>query len=474
MIYDVAVVGSGFSAISLVTNLLQLLPDGASIAIVGDDANFGRGTAYRTELHLHRLNVPAARMSAFADRPDDFLNWLRSRDRDVDGSGFASRNDYGLYLRDTLAALLRDQRQRIRVDFIKAKAMSCFALDGGSVTFRLNDGKSLAAGKAVLCLGVGTASLPRLTREADITLLRRVVRNPWRLNWLSKVHANDTICILGSGLTMIDQVLSLRNMGHRGKIHVVSRRGLVPHGHSASPVTPVDPKLDPDRREVSQILADLRRLVRAGTEWRAVMDGLRPHTQQLWQSLHEPQRARFLRHALAWWNIHRHRVAPQVHEVFDGLLTKGLVEVHAGFVQSIAREEEGAFLTYRKRGGTDEVHLPFDWLVNCTGMERAGVAHSPLLQQMVTDEMIGTDSLGLGIRVDAQSHVLTRNGQAQPSLFAVGALTAGQFWEITAVPDIRVQTRKVAEKLEHLIRDTSSQGDKNPAKTPIRSAESKA
>jgi len=473
MIYDVAVVGSGFSAISLVTNLLQLLPAGTSIAIVGDDASFGRGTAYRTELHLHRLNVPAARMSAFADRPDDFLNWLKSRGRDVDGSGFASRNDYGLYLRDTLAALLRDQRQRIRVDFVKAKAMSCAASENGCVAFRLNDGTSLRSARAILCLGVGTASLPRLTREADIALLRRVVRNPWRLNWLSKVQPDDTICILGSGLTMIDQVLSLRNMGHHGKIHVVSRRGLVPHGHSTSPVTPVDPTLDLDRSEISQLLAALRRRVKAGAEWRAVMDGLRPHTQKLWQSLDQPKRARFLRHALAWWNIHRHRVAPQVHDVFEGLLNEGVVEVHAGFVQSIAREKQGPLLTYRKRGGTDEVVLPFDWLVNCTGMERAGIAHSPLLQQMVTDKMIDTDPLGLGIKVDAQSQVLTGDGHVHPHLFAVGALTAGQFWEITAVPDIRVQTRKVAEKIQHLIRDESSPSDQNQSEMCIRSAESK-
>lgn len=77
MTYDVAVVGSGFSAIALTINLLRLLPPSASIAVVGDDPGFGRGTAYRTEFYLHRLNVPAARMSLFPDAPDDFVEWLR-------------------------------------------------------------------------------------------------------------------------------------------------------------------------------------------------------------------------------------------------------------------------------------------------------------------------------------------------------------------------------------------------------------
>ena len=80
--------------------------------------------------------------------------------------------------------------------------MSCIHSNGNEIKFHLNDGKMLTASNAVLCLGLGTASLPRLTGGADISLLRRVVRNPWRLNWLSKVGVDDTVCILGSGLTM--------------------------------------------------------------------------------------------------------------------------------------------------------------------------------------------------------------------------------------------------------------------------------
>ncbi|UHS64286.1 FAD/NAD(P)-binding protein [Agrobacterium vaccinii] len=457
MVYDVAVVGSGFSAISLVTNLLERLPATASIAIVGDDSAFGRGTAYRTELHLHRLNVPAARMSAFADKPNDFLGWLAKRGHAVDGTTFASRNDYGLYLRDTLASLLRSQSQRARVDFVKAKAMSCLSCEKDRTIFRLSDGRELEAANVALCLGVGTASLPRLTSDADMALFRRVVRNPWRLGWLSRVGTDDTIAILGSGLTMIDQVLSLRNKGHRGKIHVLSRRGLAPHPHSRTPVQAIEPALQDDRREISQILSDLRGQVREGAAWRGVMEGLRHQTQPLWQSLSQEQRSRFLRHALAWWNIHRHRVAPQVHEVFDALVQDGTVTVHAGFVSKITRQGDENSLVYRKRGTSDEVSLVFDWLVNCTGMERAGIGHSPLLQHMREQDMLEIDPLGLGVKVDDKSRVLSCNGSPRPGLFAVGALTAGQFWEITAVPDIRNQTRQVAEHITGLVEPSGSE-----------------
>jgi uncharacterized NAD(P)/FAD-binding protein YdhS len=442
--YDVAVVGSGFSAIALTINLLRYLPPSASVAVIGDDPGFGRGTAYRTEFYLHRLNVPAARMSVFPDQPDDFVDWLRRRGKAVFAEDFASRGDYGLYLRDTLASLLRPRERRAHVDFIRAKATACVKCEEDGMVFRLDSGTDLRARNVVLALGVGNASLPLPPERVDPAAKSRVVANPWRLGWLSRVRTDDEICIFGSGLTMVDQVLSLRAHGHRGKIHVLSRRGLVPHPHPLRRAAPVATDL-PERGEISRLLQTLRRRVAAGEDWRAVIDGLRPKTQGLWQSLTTDQRSRFLRHGLAWWNIHRHRIAPEVFEQFDELLKNGTVEVHAGFLQAIEKDDTGVRVGYRVRGQRHVASIHADRIVNCTGMERAGIGHSPLLKTMCERQMIAMDDLGLGVAVDERSRVLDPQGLPQPGLFAAGALTAGQYWEITAVPDIRVQARDLAE-----------------------------
>ncbi|MBO9096822.1 MULTISPECIES: FAD/NAD(P)-binding protein [unclassified Rhizobium] len=447
MAYDVAVVGSGFSAIAVTINLLRLLPSSARIAVVGDDPGFGRGTAYRTEFYLHRLNVPAGRMSVFPDEPDDFVAWLRAENRLVDTHDFASRGDYGRYLRDRLAALLRDRPNRAGVDFIKAKARACVECATSGVIFHLDNQTEMTARNVVLCLGVGNAELPLGSGSLDAAAKPRIVRNPWRLGWLSKVAPSDEICILGSGLTMIDQVLALRAHGHRGPIHLLSRRGLLPHSHRAGHHSPAKPDLPTDTMAMSAVLHALRRQVRGGTDWRDVMDGLRSQTQSLWQRLDKDQRARFLRHALAWWNIHRHRIAPAVFSEFDGLVKDGTVTAHAGFLQAIRQSEVGLDIHYRPRGRQEEACLRADWVVNCTGMERAGVAHSPLLREMLEKGMIAADELGLGIVVDRHSRVLDAGGRQQDGLFAIGALTAGQFWEITAVPDIRMQALDVARSI---------------------------
>jgi uncharacterized NAD(P)/FAD-binding protein YdhS len=444
--YDVAVVGSGFSAIAVTINLLKLLPPSSSIAIVGDDPGFGRGTAYRTELHLHRLNVPAGRMSVLPDEPNDFVEWLQREGKVLAADDFASRGDYGRYLRDRLAALLRSRADRANVDFIKAKAKACVDCSRTGVVFHLDNQTELSANNVVLCLGVGNAPLPVSPQNLDPKAHGRIVPNPWRLGWLSKVGKFDEICILGSGLTMVDQVLALRAHGHRGRIHLLSRRGLLPHGHAAHRA-PIAPSVPRETREISAILAALRRAAAEEGDWRGLMDGLRPVTQTLWQELNTQQRARFLRHALPWWNIHRHRIAPAVFARFDALVRDGAVVAHAGFLQSIKDGANGATIRYRPRGGKENESLEVNWIVNCTGMERAGIRHSPLLQEMQIEGMIRADELGLGISVDGESQVLGAAGQRQPGLFAVGALTAGQFWEITAVPDIRVQARKVAERV---------------------------
>jgi len=262
---------------------------------------------------------------------------------------FASRSDYGLYVRDTLARLLRKRDGRCRVDFIKAKAAGCVERYSSTLAFHLGNGDEIAGRNVVLCLGVGNASLPVDPDGVPPSLRSRIIENPWRLSWLRRVASSDAVCILGSGLTMIDQVLALRAHGHSGRIDVLSRRGLAPLGHARelpAPL-PIDVEALPDT--ISEILKSLRGKSRTVADWRGVMDGLRPATQALWQRLSSKERSRFLRHALPWWNIHRHRVAPDVFDKFEKLVSDGIVRFHAGFLKSLGAQEGRLLASYRVR-----------------------------------------------------------------------------------------------------------------------------
>ena len=88
--------------------------------------------------------------------------------------------------------------------------------------------------------------------------------------------------------------------------------------------------------------------------------------------------------------------------------------------------------------------------MNCTGPEQhPGRSANPLLQGLIGDNIARTDALGLGLSVDSESRVISPNGSAHPALFAVGSLTRGTRWEITAIPEMREQAGAVVRKMLH-------------------------
>jgi uncharacterized NAD(P)/FAD-binding protein YdhS len=441
---DVAVIGSGFSAVALSLNLVELLPPTARISLVGAKERQGKGIAYSTREDCHLLNVPAGRMSLFADRPDHFVEWL-AENGTVWGSGdFVPRRLYGRYVRDSLDAALKRTANRAALTLVDAEAWSAEAAHNGGLQFRLSDGRTLSAAVSALCTGAGAGHLPvhadRLSPEAQPL----IAQDPWAEDWLERVPEDGAVLFVGTGLTMVDQCLSLKQRGFRGTMHAVSRHGLLPRAHLAHRAEPAEAALTPGAGEVSGMLATLRAKASAAPDWRAVMDGLRPVTQALWKHWNSEQRSRFLRHAASFWNVHRHRMAPGVAAQIEVLRASGQFVIHRGRLEALGREG-GRIAARIQARGTETVVA--DLLVNCTGFERCTVGASPLLASLARGGIVRPDPTGLGIDVDENSAAVGAGDNGNPRLYALGPLTAGHHWEITAVPDIRTQARSVAERI---------------------------
>ena len=76
------------------------------ISLIERRSAMGQGLAYSTTLGTHVLNVPAARMGAFAESIDDFQRWLKALEPEFGAfaaDGFVPRIWYGTYLRAILA-----------------------------------------------------------------------------------------------------------------------------------------------------------------------------------------------------------------------------------------------------------------------------------------------------------------------------------------------------------------------------------
>src|SRR5690349_15176170 len=95
----VVVVGGGCSGV-LATR--ELLDAGFHVTLIDPAAQPGRGIAYGAAAPWHLLNSPVGAMSADPDRPDDFLQWCRVRNRATAPTDFVPRTWYGDYLAHVL------------------------------------------------------------------------------------------------------------------------------------------------------------------------------------------------------------------------------------------------------------------------------------------------------------------------------------------------------------------------------------
>jgi uncharacterized NAD(P)/FAD-binding protein YdhS len=176
--------------------------------------------------------------------------------------------------------------------------------------------------------------------------------------------------------------------------------------------------------------------------WRAAVDSLRPHSHALWQSLGDEQQRRFLRHARPWWDVHRHRIAPEVARQVHDLVAQGRLEIVAGRIGAIHETDSGLEVEIRRRGGSSETRR-FAFAINCTGpLGAIDRTSDPMLRRLLDDGLVRPDLLGIGLDVDQRSRAA-----GSERLWALGPLTKGRYWEIVAVPDIREQAAAVAEDI---------------------------
>ena len=105
----VGIIGGGAAGVLTATGVLRAVGQaagqvgGQDIVIIDPGARLGAGAAYSTQAARHLLNVPAGRMGAFPDAPEDFLRWLRSNGHPaVAATDFVARSWFADYLAATL------------------------------------------------------------------------------------------------------------------------------------------------------------------------------------------------------------------------------------------------------------------------------------------------------------------------------------------------------------------------------------
>lgn len=430
---DIAIVGGGASGVLLAAQLVR--KSRLRVALIERDAHPGLGVAYSTHCLGHLLNVRASDMTALADEPDHFVQWLARDDRGFGPTDFVPRAIYGQYLQDLLADAVRRSDGRLQV--IRGNVVAIRHEKDG-VELDIEDHTPLRARKAVLATGHRPPSKDSGAYHG----------NPWRDEAIAGLAPDASVLLIGTSLTMIDVLISLLEHHHKGPLVALSRRGLVPHHHPPSPIpTPDADTSDLFTGSLSQRTARFRAKLRAGLGWPGLMQLLRPHNNELWHGLDLDQRRRFLRHLRPWWDIHRHRVAPHIGEQIDAARASGQLSIVSGRIEIGRTTNDKVEVTLIRRGSTEREQRSFDRVVDCRGPRNEVDVHVPLHAQLVEDGKLRPDPLNQGLDVAPDEALIGRDGTPSDRLFVLGPPTRGRYTEIVAIPDIRLQAADVANGL---------------------------
>lgn len=413
----------------------------------------GRGLAYGTISPHNLLNVPAGRMGISPDDEAGFSRYLQRLGLPYASGDFVPRSMYSAYLEYALGeAIALGAARGIALEVRHATATDITPKARGGYAIQLDSGATLDADVAVMALGNFDPKLP-LAQPGLTWKEPGLYASAWDPRGLQVADADADVLLVGSGLTAFDALLELRHLGHRGRVTMLSRRGLLAKSHRAHESPPPQGVVDFNHllslTSARTMLREMRTLAktahRNGHDWRDVLGGMRASTARLWKQLPEQERRRFLRHLAPYWDTHRHRASVPIGSAIHQELRAGTLELVAGRLGALESVGNAWRATIQPRGGHAHCLRDFTAVINCTGPSSdLHSARDPMIQALLGRGHLCQDALRLGVQVDDQMQLLDSTGVVQTGLYYVGPLLKAGWWEATAVPELRVHARQLA------------------------------
>ncbi len=491
----VAVVGAGASGILTVVQLIeqalaQDLGDGLRIQLFDKSGRFTSGPAYGTPYDCHILNMRAATMSVIDGRPDDFCDWLAARDegggRRTQRDAYVPRRLYGRYLTERLArAADRAERHGVAVEFLPLEVTDCLPGDGKAL-LQCGD-RTLACDAAVLCSGdIPGNRFPQLTGHDGY------LPSAWHYDAFERIPEHAPVVVLGSSLTAVDAVLLLDALGHRGRVHCVSRVRSLPKVQGG-PTTPAPSRFvtreaidrmakggarplalaevfDLYRREIEHatgaplnvpgllaapqlpladaLSADIAQAAEGRNRWYPALDATGHLAPYLWHRLDTTAKDTFLARYASLWAMYRHSMPLPNARRIQRLAADGRLQVHTGF-RSVSRPDGGRG-GFRVSCGTDERHgeLSAAYVINATGASPdITQLDDPLLRNLVRAGHLRPHRHG-GVDVQfGTGRAIAADGVARAPLYFVGPLTRGVHFYTNSIETLLANASATAASL---------------------------
>jgi uncharacterized NAD(P)/FAD-binding protein YdhS len=452
---SIAIIGGGFCGALTAIHLLQSESADLHIHLINKGHALAKGVAYEPHTEGLLLNVPNGRMSAFPDIPDHYVLWLKEQYPDSCwneniNNQFSPRKLYGEYLSSLLSRAIQVAGVNKTIDIHNSYAED-ICDHNGLLQVILQDGPIITANKVVLATGNGK---PRLPNGINLSFEQSKLYypNPWEKACLKNADKLNNILIIGAGLTTVDTVIGLIESGFTGAIHTIS-----PNGYRLKQW-----KEDKELYMVTELIADkqssLLQLLSAFNKHRKIaaklnqsvyplVDSLRPCVQKLWQEFSLKEKQQFIKYVKPFWEKVRHRLPCEQYQKMEDLLQDGKLIAHKGRIVSIHESGDKAIATLNIEGALQQ--FSFDSVINCTGPEiDIRKINDPLLTKLNRKGWISPGPCGLGINACADSgNIISADGETKANIMVIGNHLKGVLWESTAVPELRLQTKRLAEHL---------------------------
>jgi uncharacterized NAD(P)/FAD-binding protein YdhS len=444
---DITIIGGGFCGAMLAVNMLRENKP-VHIRIIEKDKNIGHGLAFSAVKDYHLLNVPAHIMGAFSDNTKHFLEWLKNNNIEIPPSNHVPRKYYGQYINELFIRETGACKPYQKVEIIEDEAVNVF-LKEGKAEIKLKSGNSFITGKVVLAVGHFPPGHPR-SKDQSFIESERYFQDPWTAAlYNNKLHRLDKIAIVGSGLTMIDTVLTLYNSGFKGKIFSFSNHGYLPFVYKTSEQYPSFYHEIKEHNNILAIFKVVRKHMKIAEEkaigWRAVLDSFRYQNQEIWLSLPLEEKKKFLKHLSRIWNIARHRIPYDYDQVLNKLIKSGQLEIKAVKIISIVKGNNCIEVNYKLKKSNEEIKDKFNYLLNCTGPQsNYKRIECPLIVNLLKQGYIKCDIFSMGLNALPNGTILDKEGVPSNILYTIGPPLKGILGESTAVPELRKQAQELA------------------------------
>lgn len=451
----VTIVGGGTCSAILATHLLTGRDSGIEVHLIDPVTEPGWSPAPGDTDSGHILNMPAGRMSLYADTPNDFVRWVRRHGPGLGWPQAATANPatylprrlYYQYVRSSLA----DAAARIEaIDgharfFRHVGQVHRLSPRPDAVTLNIDDGTRVVSDAVVLAPSIRPPAVGFPVTGTS----GRFVANPWSRDALAAIGANDRILVVGTGLLTVDVVAALDQAGHKGPLTAISPLGRLPFVRGVA--EPHPPILTPEdfADGVAKAIRKVRTAIDDGVaDWRTAIDSLRPASDKLWQSLPPVAQDRLMRHFHRFWELHRHRLPADSADMLLRWTSRGQLTVLAGWVVGLTLDATGARLEVRPRGSLDAVHHTADWVLNCA--PPAAILDAP--RDPLTDFLLGTgiarpNRTGQGFDTDHTGHLVDAAGNPAANIFVLGQPRKGHAFEASLIPTIRPQFETLSSLL---------------------------